>query len=168
MQFNHNKRIFLGYIWILNDPHFFFPQNLQSKNYWWKSTLSLSKVLICDEIDTFTKEIHLKFEDDIIFRLFVDNIKNQCLACLDCIPAPTNCLKGKQHEDSTTLKESHNNHLKLKARPFLRILFSRKIAAYYKILSEAATKIFRKILSKVTIWRSSIVPNGTDQSMYLN
>ena len=88
-------------------------QNLQSKNY-----ISLSKVIICYEIETFTKEVHFRFEDDIIFFIFVDNIKNRFVVCLDHIPPPANCLKGKQHEGSTPLKESHNNHFKLKARRF--------------------------------------------------
>ena len=58
-------------------------------------------------------------------------------------PYPTThkLLEGKQREGSTSLKESRNNHLKLKAHIFLRILFSRKIAIYYKILSEHGTII---------------------------
>ena len=40
---------------------------------------------------------------------------------------------------------------------FLRIFFSRKIAVYYKILSEATTRKFRKILGNVTSWRSAMI-----------
>ena len=47
-------------------------QYLLSRNYCWrKNILSLSKVPICYEIETFTKEVHLKFEDDIITQLIV-------------------------------------------------------------------------------------------------
>ena len=60
------KEIFLDTLWNLHDPQILF-QNLLSKK-WLKNTLSLSKVLIYYEIETFTKEVHLKFEDGIIFR----------------------------------------------------------------------------------------------------
>ena len=46
------------------------------------------------------------------FSIFVDNIKNQFVVHLDHIPPPA---KGNQCEGSTPLKESHNNHFKLKA-----------------------------------------------------
>ena len=53
------------------------------------------------------------------------------MICLEHTPPPANYLKGKQRKGSTPLKESHNNHFKLKARAFfLRIVFSRKIAVY--------------------------------------
>ena len=40
---------------------------------------------------------------------------------------------------------------------FLRIFFSRKITVYYKILSEATTRKFRKFLGNVTSWRSAMI-----------
>ena len=49
------KEISLDTLWNLKDPQILF-QNLLSKNYWWKNTLSLSKVLIYYEIETFTKK----------------------------------------------------------------------------------------------------------------
>ena len=56
-------------MWNLNDPQILL-QNLLSKNYWWKKNiLSISKLLVSYKIETFTKEVHLKFEDYIIFRL---------------------------------------------------------------------------------------------------
>ena len=104
MQLCHNERNFLGVaLWNLNDPQILL-QNLLSKNYWWKNTLSLSKVLIYYEIETFTKEVPLTFEDDIIFRFLYITL-------------------GTQHDGSTSLKESHNNHFKLKARTFFEQSF---------------------------------------------
>ena len=49
------KEVSLGTLWNLNDPQILF-QNLLSKNYWWKNTLTLSKVLIYFEIETFAKK----------------------------------------------------------------------------------------------------------------
>ena len=76
MQFCHNERNFLGYIWNLNDPQLLF-QNLLSKNYWWKNTLSLSKVLMFHEIETYTKEVHLKFEDDLIIMTLSTDLEDR-------------------------------------------------------------------------------------------
>ena len=49
------KEISFDTLWNLNEPQILF-QNLLSKNYWWKNTLTLSKVLIYYEIETFTKK----------------------------------------------------------------------------------------------------------------
>ena len=117
MQLCQNEINFLGYTWNLNDPQIFF-HNLLSKNYWWKNTLSLSKLLICDEIETFPQKSPLEVWRWHHFSIFVDNIKTRCVVCLDHSPPPANYLKGKQREGSTLLKESHNNHFKLKARTF--------------------------------------------------
>ena len=68
------KEISLDTLWNLNDPQILF-QNLLSKNYWWKNTLSLSKVLIYYEIENFTKEVPLKFEDGSIFRFLYITLK---------------------------------------------------------------------------------------------
>ena len=106
------KEISLDTLWNLNDPQILF-QNLLSKNYWWKNTLTLSKVLIYYEI-TNPLEVW-KWHH---FSIFVDNIKNRFVVYLDHIPLPANCLKGKQREESTPLKESQNNHFMLKARTF--------------------------------------------------
>ena len=76
MQLRHNKKNFLGYIRNLKDLQIFF-QNLLSKNYWWKNTLSLSKVLICYEIETFTTWSPLEVWRWHNFSIFVDNIKNR-------------------------------------------------------------------------------------------
>ena len=48
------KEIFLDALWNLNDPQILF-QNLLAKNYWWKNTLTISKIIIYYEIETFTK-----------------------------------------------------------------------------------------------------------------
>ena len=72
------KEISLDALWNLNDPQILF-QNLLSKNYWWKNTLSLSKVLIYYEIGPFTKEVPLTFEDDIIFRFLYITLKSSMM-----------------------------------------------------------------------------------------
>ena len=102
------------------------------------------------------------------FSIFADNIKNRFVVYLDYIPLPAKCLKGKQREGSTQLKESHNNHFKLSTYIFLRIFFSSKIAAYYKIFSGATTRKFCKILSNVTSWRSAMILKNTLRAFFYN
>ena len=89
MQLCHNERNLLGYIWNLNDSQIFF-QNLQSKNYWWKNTLSLSKVLICDDIETLPKESTWSFK---MTSIFVNNIKNQFMDVSTISHHPQNAWK---------------------------------------------------------------------------
>ena len=110
------KEISLDTLWNLNDPQILF-QNLQSKKYWWKNTLPFSKVPIYYEIETFTKKSTWSLKMTPFFD-FLDNIKNRSVVCLDHIPPPGNCLRRKRHEGSTWLKESHDNHFKLKAHTF--------------------------------------------------
>ena len=136
-------------------------QCLLSRNYWWKNTLSLSKVLMFWDWN-FHQRSPLEVWRWHYSSFFVDNIKHGFVVCLLHIPPLTNCLKGKQHKWSSLLKESHNNHFKLKAHTFfLRIVFSRKIAVYYKILSEAAIRKFGKVLSNVRSWTSALILKKT-------
>ena len=118
-----------------------------------KNTLTLSKVLLYFEIE-FSLRSPLEVWRWHHFSIIIDNIKNRFVVYVDHIPLPANYLKGKQHKESTPLKESQNNNKSTYI--FLRILFSRKIVVYYQIISEATRRKFRKILSNITSWRSAM------------
>ena len=122
------------------------------------SSFFLSKVLICYEIETFTKEIHLNFEDDIIFRfLYITLTLNSWMSRPYCFKG--NCLKvAWRINTAERISESFQPQ---STYIFLNIYFFCKIAVYYKILSEAATRKFRKILSNVTSWRSAMILKKT-------
>ena len=112
------KEISLDTLWNLNDPQILF-QNLLSKNYLWRNTLSLSKVIIYYEIETFTKKSTWSWRWHH-FSIFLDNIKNRFVVYSTIShysqTAWKMCsVKGQQNE---RIKESQNNHFKLKARTF--------------------------------------------------
>ena len=91
------------------------------------------------------------------FSIFVDNIKNRfvvysTISHYSQTAWKVSSVKG-QH-DWTNLKQSFQAE---STYIFLRTFFSRKIAVYYKILSEATTRKFRKILGNVTNWRSAMI-----------
>ena len=69
------KEISLDTLWNLNDPQILF-QNLLSKNYLWKNTLSLSKVTVIMRV-----KLSLRSPLEVWrwhhFSIFVDNIKNR-------------------------------------------------------------------------------------------
>ena len=91
------------------------------------------------------------------FSIFVDNIKNWFMVVSTISHHPHNAwkerrVKGQHHWKNLITIISSWKHV-----PFSKNPFSRKIAVYYKILSEAATRKFRKILSNVTSWRSAVI-----------
>ena len=126
-------------------------KNLLSKNYRWKNTLSLCKVII------YYEKVHLKFEGDIIFRFLKITLK---IGLWYIPPYHTTCkllerwAAWRVNTDERISKQSFQAE---STYIFLRIFFSRKITVYYKILSEATTKNFRKFLGNVTSWRSAMI-----------
>ena len=93
-------------------------QNLLSKNYWWKYTLSLSKVIIYHEIETFTKKSIWSLKVTSFFRF----LKITLTIGLWYIPPYHTICKLLERwaawEGSTPMKESQNNNFKLKACTF--------------------------------------------------
>ena len=95
------------------------------------------------------------------FSIFVDNIKTRFADASTISHQPQTtwkeCSVKNQHRWKnfmTIISSSKHVH-------FSKILFSRKIAVYYKILVETATRKFRKILSNVTSWRSEMILKKT-------
>ena len=91
------------------------------------------------------------------FSIFVDNIKNRfvvysTISHYSQTAWKVSSVKGQHHWKNlkTTIWSWKHIH-------FSKNLFSRKIAVYYKILSEATTRKFRKFLGNVTSWRSAMI-----------
>ena len=132
-----------------------------SKNYWWKNTLSLSKVLVCYEIETFTTWSPLEVWRWHNFSISVDNIKNRFVDVSTISHHPqtawkVSSVKGQQRWKNLITIISSWKYVHVSKNPLFR-----KIVVYYKIHSEAATKIFRKILSNVRSWRSTMTLKKT-------
>ena len=118
----HNEKEFFGYIWNLNDPQIFF-QNLLSKNYCWKNTRSLSKILICYETETFTTWRPLEVWRWHHFSILVDNIKNWFVDVSTISHHPqaiwkVSSMKGQHHWKNLITIMSSWKHVYFSKNPF--------------------------------------------------
>ena len=129
------KEISLDKLWNLNDPQFFF-QNLLSKNYWWKNTLSLSKVLI------YSSTWSLK----IIFRFLYIKWKIG-LWYIPPYPTTRKLLERKAAWRINTAERISKQSFQAESTyVFLRILFLGKLLYIAKSFHRQRQKKFAKFL----------------------
>ena len=82
------------------------------------------------------------------------------MVCCISQPYPTTCKLVERKvawRVNTAERISKQSFHAKRTYIFLRILFSRKIIVYYKIISNTTTRKFRKTLTNITSWRSAMI-----------